>query len=258
MLNNITPELALALVKAISEVGTGVTADATNPFHKNTYATLGAHLEATKGTFAKHGLAIVQFPISVPSGVGIETTIIHKDGGHISQSVTIPVGETLKGQDAGSLFSYLRRYALASVAGLATTDDDAESDRIVRTSSSTVASSSGKTHGFDPSNGGSIPSATAKFIPAGSTKAEPARAIVSAGTNSPLAQALGYIVPFGKNKGVTLGELPENSLSWYIKEYQPKPYNGKISEKDEAFRSALDTIRDSRSSPEETSDEVPF
>jgi len=57
---------------------------------------------------------------------------------------------------------------------------------------------------------------------------------------------------------VTLGELPEISLSWYIKEYQPKPYNGKISEKDEAFRSALDTIRDSRSSPEETSDEVPF
>ena len=268
MPNNITPELALALVKAINEVGTGVTADATNPFHKNTYATLGAHLEATKGTFAKHGLAIVQFPISVPSGVGIETTIIHKDGGYISQSVTIPVGETLKGQDAGSLFSYLRRYALASVAGLATTDDDAESDRIVRTPSSTVASSSGKTHGFDPSNGGSIPSATAKFIDAAtgklilaansSTKAEPARAIMSAGSNSKLSQALGYIVPFGKNKGVTLGELPENSLSWYIKEYQPKPYNGKISEKDEAFRNALDTIRDSRSSPEETSDEVPF
>jgi hypothetical protein len=60
-----------------------------------------------------------------------------------------------------------------------------------------------------------------------------------------------------------LGELPENSLQWYIKEYQPKPYNGKISDKDTAFRNALDTIRDSRGTTEaEVSDEpvdnVPF
>ena len=258
MPNNITPELASALVKAIHEVGTGVTADATNPFHKNSYATLQAHLEATKGVFAKHGLAIVQFPTGYTDEVGIHTYIIHKDGGNMNCSCALPVDKGFKGQDAGSLFSYLRRYAIASVAGIATTDDDAEADRIVRTTSTTVASSSGKTHGFDPSNGGSIPSATTKFIPAGSTKAEPARPIVSAGSNSELAVALGYIVPFGKNKGVSLGELPENSLSWYIKEYQPKPYNGKISEKDEAFRKALDTIRDSRSAPEETSDEVPF
>ena len=90
MQNNITPELASALVKAISEVGTGVTADATNPFHKNTYATLGAHLEATKSVFAKHGLAIIQFPIGVADvGVGIQTTIIHKDGGVISESIRV-------------------------------------------------------------------------------------------------------------------------------------------------------------------------
>ena len=79
--------------------------------------------------------------------------------------------------------------------------------------------------------------------------------------NGTLASALAFVVPFGKNKGVTLGELPENSLQWYIKEYQPKPYNGSISPKDQAFRDALDTIRDSRGTTQDdtfTDDNVPF
>lgn len=133
MTNNITPELAAALVAAINEAGTSVVADAQNPFHKNSYATLGAHLSATKAVFAKHGLAIVQFPYGDGNQVGVNTMVVHKDGGYVQQYVTLPVGETVKGQDAGSLFSYLRRYAIAAVAGLATTDDDAEADRIVRT-----------------------------------------------------------------------------------------------------------------------------
>ena len=234
--SNITPELASALVKAISEVGTGVTADATNPFHKNTYATLGAHLEATKGVFAKHGLAIVQFPVGGQGiGVGIETTIIHKDGGFISESVFIPVGESLKGQDAGSLFSYLRRYALASVAGLATTDDDAEIDRTVRSAPSTSYST------------GVL--ATAK--------------VVSAPVSSGVVHAdadLNVVIHFGKNKGKTLGELPTNSLDWYIKEFQPKPYNGKISPVDVSLRDALDRLNAKRGNTpsEEPEDSVPF
>lgn len=240
MQNNITPELASALVKAISEVGTGVTADATNPFHKNTYATLGAHLEATKGVFAKHGLAILQFPVGGDGiGVGIETTIIHKDGGHISESVCIPVGESLKGQDAGSLFSYLRRYALASVAGLATTDDDAEGDRVVRSAPSTSYST------------GVL--ATAKVVSA------PAPAPVPSGVIHADAD-LNVVIHFGKNKGKTLGDLPTNSLDWYIKEFQPKPYNGKISPTDVALRDALDRISAKRgnSAGEEPEDNVPF
>ena len=236
MQNNITPELASALVKAIAETGTAVKADATNPFHKNTYATLGAHLEATKGVFAKHGLAILQFPVGGDGiGVGIETTIIHKDGGYISESVCIPVGESLKGQDAGSLFSYLRRYALASVAGIATTDDDAEADRVVRSAPSTSYST------------GVL--ATAKVV----------TAPVSSGVIHADAD-LNVVIHFGKNKGKTLGELPTNSLDWYIKEFQPKPYNGKISPVDVALRDALDRLNSKRgeSSSEEPEDNVPF
>jgi len=234
MQNNITPELASALVKAIAETK-DVKADATNPFHKNTYATLGAHLEATKGTFAKHGLAIVQFPHGDGNQVGVNTMVIHKDGGYIQNYVTIPVGENLKGQDAGSLFSYLRRYALASVAGIATTDDDAEADRVLRSAPST-------THN------------TGVF-------AQPATKVVSAPSGVIHADAdLNVVIHFGKNKGKTLGELPANSLDWYIKEFQPKPYNGKISPVDVALRDALDRLNAKRgeSSSEEPEDNVPF
>jgi uncharacterized protein (DUF3820 family) len=234
MQNNITPELASALVKAIAETK-DVKADATNPFHKNTYATLGAHLEATKGTFAKHGLAIVQFPHGDGNQVGVNTMVIHKDGGYIQNYVTIPVGENLKGQDAGSLFSYLRRYALASVAGIATTDDDAEADRVLRSAPST-------THN------------TGVF-------AQPATKVVSAPSGVIHADAdLNVVIHFGKNKGKTLGELPANSLDWYIKEFQPKPYNGKISPVDVALRDALDRLDAKRgdASSDEPEDNVPF
>jgi hypothetical protein len=48
------------------------------------------------------------------------------------------------------------------------------------------------------------------------------------------------VIPFGKQKGQTLGQLPPNSLKWWRENYQPKPYNGKISAKDKSFRDALD------------------
>ena len=230
--NNITPELASALVKAIAETK-DVKADATNPFHKNSYATLGAHLEATKGIFSKHGLAIVQFPFGDAHNVGINTMVIHKDGGHVEHYVTLPVSDGFKGQDAGSLFSYLRRYAIASVAGLATTDDDAEGDRAVRSAPQPATYSTG-------------------------VFAKPAPAVAVSNGVVHADEDLNLVIHFGKNKGKTLGELPANSLDWYIKEFQPKPYNGKISPQDVALREALDRLASKRGGSSEPEDNAPF
>lgn len=244
--NTQCPALTSALVKAIAETQ-DVVADAQNPFHKNSYATLGAHLSQIKPIFAKHGLAILQFPIGSGDVIGINTMIIHKDGGEINRVCTIPVTEGLKAQEAGSIFSYLRRYALASVAGIATADDDGEINRVVATTKFI------QNENFKPA-----------AAPAPKPISKPAVTVAQTSDDRDLAQALGFIVPFGKNKGLTLGELQEKSLDWYIKEYQPKPYMGKISEKDTAFRNALDLIRDSRSgsAPAEQADEpednVPF
>lgn len=80
-----------------------------------------------------------------------------------------------------------------------------------------------------------------------------------------------FVIPFGKQKGQTLGSLPPNSLKWWRENYQPKPYNGKISAKDKAFRDALDASggayapmpgldkpKDEPIEDEPTIDEVPF
>lgn len=243
MINNITPEFASAYVQAVSKTR-DVVADAENPFHKNSYATLGAHISATKAIFAQYGLAIVQFPYGDDRQIGVNTIVLHKDGGYIQNYVTMPVAEGVKGQDVGSLISYLRRYSIAAVANIATSDDDGEADRVVRSEPIDVKLTQ-------------LPKASS----APAQKPTPAPA-PKAPANSGLAAALAFVVPFGKNKGVTLGELPENSLLWYIKEYQPKPYQGKISERDTAFRIALDTIRDSRDGgaqqDAQDDDNVPF
>lgn len=246
MINNITPELALALVKAISEVGTGVTADATNPFHKNTYATLGAHLEATKGVFAKHGLAIVQFPHGDGNQVGVNTMVIHKDGGYIQNYVTIPVAsEGFKGQDAGSLFSYLRRYALAAVAGLATTDDDAESDRVVRTSTPAPAAKAAS----------AVAGARAMLA-----AAPAAKAVIPAGDIDP-----SMVLPFGRSKGLQIGELGVEDLAYWANTWEPRPFEktGRVSEKDlKLKRTAKALYANASGSPAEATDapvdDVPF
>lgn len=81
-----------------------------------------------------------------------------------------------------------------------------------------------------------------------------------------------FVIPFGKQKGQTLGSLPPNSLKWWRENYQPKPYNGKISAKDKAFRDALDASagayaplpglekakQEEQIEDEPTIDEVPF
>lgn len=233
---DIRPELAAALVAAIAETR-DVAPDAENPFHKNSYATLSAHIEATKAIFAKHGLAIIQFPTGGIESVGIRTCIVHKSGGQMGYTCELPVAKDMKGQDAGSLFSYLRRYAIASVANLATADDDGEADRVVK-------------------------APAAKYIPNPSVSAPKAAPAPQAVAKDPetIGDAMRTVLHFGKNKGKALFELPSNSLEWYIKEFQPKGYkDNPPSPQDIALRAALDAIQNAKGKASEpTSDDVPF
>lgn len=244
--NNAEQQTALfkALIAVVGEAK-DVHADSDNPFHKSRYASLAAHLQALKGLFNKHGLAVVQLPIGGEGMVGIRTLVIHQSGGCLSSDAFVPADKGMSGQQAGALYSYIRRYALAAVAGVATEDDDAESDRTARPQSKPTYQSA-------PASG-NVVKGTGVFAakPADHSNASPV-----------VAEALRFIIPFGKNKGKALGEIPKNSLDWYIKEYQPQPYKGEIKESDLAFRAALDTIRDGGKEPptatEEPKDEVPF
>jgi hypothetical protein len=47
-------------------------------------------------------------------------------------------------------------------------------------------------------------------------------------------------VHFGKHKGTALGEMNEKLLEWYVQNWQPKEWNGRISDEDKSLRAALD------------------
>ena len=117
-------ELANALCNAQKEMGSAVK-ESPNPFFKSKYADLGSVIEVIKQPFADHGLSYTQFPISTEHGVGVVTRLMHVSGQYLEMEYTLP---TVKKdpQASGSAITYARRYALQSIAGIPTADDDAE------------------------------------------------------------------------------------------------------------------------------------
>ena len=118
-------ELAAALCKAQGQMG-GAVKDSSNPFFKSSYADLTSVIKAIKQPFADNGLSYTQFPVSNENGVGVSTRLMHISGQWLEMDYTLP---TVKKdpQASGSAISYARRYALQSIAGIPTAEDDAES-----------------------------------------------------------------------------------------------------------------------------------
>ena len=117
--------LAAALAKAQAEMPVAVF-DATNPFLKSKYASLGAVIQASRPILAKHKLSLVQFPISDPVGIGVESILTHESGEFIAERISIPLTEEKgksKVQSAGSTLTYLRRYSWASILGMYSDED---------------------------------------------------------------------------------------------------------------------------------------
>jgi ERF superfamily len=110
--------LADALGKFQKDVE-NVKKDATNPFFKSKYASLENIIDTVRPPLAKHGLSFSQFP----DGAGLTTILMHSSGEWIQATSSMAAkDQTPQGQ--GSAITYLRRYTLSSVLGLATEDDD--------------------------------------------------------------------------------------------------------------------------------------
>ena len=104
--------LAAALAQAQAEMPVAVF-DATNPFLKSKYASLGAVIQASRPILAKHKLSLVQFPISGGSAtgqgsgdcIGVESVLSHESGEFVAERILIPLTEEkgkTKVQCAGS------------------------------------------------------------------------------------------------------------------------------------------------------------
>ena len=153
--------LAAALAMAQAEMPVAVF-DATNPFLKSKYASLGSVIQASRPILAKHKLSLVQFPVSGPNlglgtsatgelrhltpslspveaerekargdarpteFIGVESMLMHESGEFVAERILIPLTEEkgkTKVQCAGSTLTYLRRYSWAAILGMYSDED---------------------------------------------------------------------------------------------------------------------------------------
>lgn len=115
-------ELAKALSAAQREVETA-SKDSVNPHFNRSYADLASVWQACREPLTKNGLSVMQRPVSEGNRVGVITTVLHSSGQWMESTLwTVP--QQAGPQAMGSCITYLRRYSLSAVAGVAPDDDD--------------------------------------------------------------------------------------------------------------------------------------
>ena len=140
-------ELAEALASAQAELKPAPF-DKANEFAGYKYASLNSVIEVAKKVLPKYGLAVTQTVISeVKDGfyyAGVETTLLHKSGEWIGDSITVPVaplerlielsisvdqkgkqalGKSNLVQEIGKTLTYCRRYGYAAIIGISSDED---------------------------------------------------------------------------------------------------------------------------------------
>jgi hypothetical protein len=122
-----TDKLDEAWAKAQGEIDVAV-ADALNPHFKSQYADLASCWRACRAPLSKYGIALTQWPVpaSSPGRVALMTRIAH-GGQWMRSTLECPVTKQ-DPQGVGSALTYLRRYMLSAVAGIAPEDDDLKDD----------------------------------------------------------------------------------------------------------------------------------
>lgn len=122
-------ELAAALAKAQGKLAS---AKKDSKGHGYNYSDLATVIEAAKEVLPENGLAYSQLVgNSLNDTVSVTTILMHSSGQFISQEASIKVPE-MRGvndaQKAGAALSYLRRYSLQSILGMASEDNDAATE----------------------------------------------------------------------------------------------------------------------------------
>lgn len=118
-------KISAALVKAWANIGSA-TKDASNPFFKSKYATLGAVMEVVKQPLLDQGIIVLQPVVGDQNGDYVETVLMHESGEWISGKMKLVCAKPNDPQAMGSAVTYNRRYSLQSFAFVPSEDDDAE------------------------------------------------------------------------------------------------------------------------------------
>ena len=129
-------ELVGALSKAQGEMN-NAKKDSSNPFYNSKYADLGSVWEACREALSKNGLAIIQTTNNLENELYLVTTLAHSSGQWMKSYLPIKYNDSgveinKYGKETkinplhkmGSSLTYLRRYALSAIVGVAPDDDD--------------------------------------------------------------------------------------------------------------------------------------
>lgn len=131
---NVPPNLAAALCN-MQKVDLLAVTDSDNPFHNAKYADLASVWAAIRKPLTDNGLAVIQTTEQYPSGITVVTTLVHISGETFTSrlSCEVPKSKPDKNgqikpnvQGLGSTITYLRRYSLAAMVGVAPIDDDGD------------------------------------------------------------------------------------------------------------------------------------
>jgi hypothetical protein len=119
--------LAAALAKAQAKISNAAKA-AENPAFKrgnriSTYADLTAVWDACRDQLSSNGLAVVQTVYTEGALVTVTTLLVHSSGEWISGDMSASA-QSPNAQHIGSSTTYLRRYSLAAMVGVAPENDD--------------------------------------------------------------------------------------------------------------------------------------
>jgi hypothetical protein len=117
----------IELYQAIQQVQQNaptVDKSANNPFFNSKYADLPAIWKAIKDLMGENGLIVVNLIKSTEQGDFITTQIIHAETGGLIESTSKIMLSKSTAQEYGSYITYMRRYALSSMLGLVTDEDD--------------------------------------------------------------------------------------------------------------------------------------
>jgi hypothetical protein len=219
-----TSELAKALVKAQSEFPTiersktvSVTTK-TGGKYTFDYAPLDAIVRAVSGPLTANGLAFSQLLTHVGGQLALRTVLLHSSGEKLEGTCPLPLNGESTPQEIGSLVTYMRRYALVALLGIATEEDDDGN-----TASGSVANPAAGRGAGEPDSGSAadaLEEAHAAYL----RRIEKGRA--------PGAVPSEQVIHFGRNKGLTLGELTPRQLAWYATEWklqdEPTEYDHRL------------------------------
>lgn len=114
--------IAKVLPKAQASMG-AVFKNANNPAFKSKYADLAAVIEAVVPTLNEHGVSLLQPATFDGDLVRVATMLLHESGQWVRCTLAAPLAKR-DAQGIGSACTYLRRYGLQTMSGVAPEDDD--------------------------------------------------------------------------------------------------------------------------------------